>query len=130
MHTIHVVPKLLIPSSEPLILITIANGQPWSTDFQTCRNVLPHETLSSAEAFLQYRRKPREKKKAEPLPQNMRFSAQKSRFLACATTTTVQTQENLCSDTHVIVGFIKEPRGRAELGVAQDSDKSLTGLEL
>ena len=28
-----------------------------------------------------------------------------------------------------IVGFIMKPRGRAELGVAQDSDKSLRGLE-
>ena len=33
------------------------------------------------------------RKKAEPLQQTVRFSARKSRFLACATTTTVQTQE-------------------------------------
>ena len=33
-------------------------------------------------------------------------------------------KEKLCSDTNVIVGFIMEPR------IAQDSDKSLTGLEL
>ena len=33
------------------------------------------------------------KTKAEPLPQNVRFSAQKSRFLICATTTTVPTRE-------------------------------------
>ena len=37
--------------------------------------------------------KTREKKKAEPLTHNVRSSAQKSRFLACATTTTVQTEE-------------------------------------
>ena len=39
-------------------------------------------------------------------------------------------KENLCSDIHVIVGFIMEPRGRAELEIAQDPGKSLTGLEL
>ena len=50
-------------------------------------------TLSSAEALPQYRRKPCEKKKAEPLQQHKRLSTQKSRFMACATTTTVQTQE-------------------------------------
>ena len=60
--------------------------------------------------------KTREKKKAEPLPHNVRFSAQKSRFLACATITTVQTQEGeFVQCTHVIaciVGFIMETRGR------------------
>ena len=45
-------------------------------------------------------------------------------------------KENLCSDTHVCCHrrFYMEQRGRAELleipGVAQDSEKSLTGLEL
>ena len=47
----------------------------------------PPQRLSTVQA------KTREKKKAEPLPHNVQFSAQKSRFLACATTTTVQTQE-------------------------------------
>ena len=51
-----------------------------------------------------------------PLPHNVRFSAQKSRFLACATTTTVQTQEGefVQCDTHVIVGFVMETRGREQ----------------
>ena len=51
---------------------------------------------------------------------NKRFSAQKSRFLACATTTTVQTQEGAMH----MAGSIMERRVRAERGVA------LTGLEL
>ena len=38
-------------------------------------------------------------------------------------------RRRICAAMH-IVGFIMEPRGRAELGVTQDSDKSLTGLEL
>ena len=54
----------------------------------------------------------------------MRFSAQKSRFLACATTTTVQTQEGEFLQYH------GDKRSRAELGVAQGLDNSLTGLEL
>ena len=88
------------------------------------------KSLSSAEALPKYRRKPREKNKAEPLPPNVRFSARKSRFLARATTTTVQTREGeFCSDAHC-KGFIMEPRDRAELGVAQELDKFLTGLEL
>ena len=68
-----------------------------------------------------------EKKKVEPLQQHKQFLAQKSWFLACATTaTTVQTQEEAMH----MAGFIMEQRGQAELGVAQDLDKSLTGLEL
>ena len=38
-------------------------------------------------------------------------------------------RRRICAVMHMI-GFTMEPRGRAELGVAQDSDKSLTGLEL
>ena len=37
-------------------------------------------------------------------------------------------EQNLCSNTHVICRFLS--RGRTKLGVAQGSDKSLTGLEL
>ena len=53
----------------------------------------------------------------------MRFSAQKSHVLGMC-------NNNNGSDSGRMVGFIIESRGRAELGVAQDSDKSLTGLEL
>ena len=76
--------------------------------------------------------KTRERKKAEPLPHNVRFSAEKSRFLACATTTTVQAQEG-----EFVQGYTShcrfyhgDKRPRAEMGVAQGSDHSLTGLEL
>ena len=45
--------------------------------------------LSSAEALPKTGRKAREKKRAEPLQENVRFFARKSRFLASATATTV-----------------------------------------
>ena len=54
----------------------------------------------------------------------MPFSAQKSHVRGMCN------NNNNGSDSGRMVGFIIEPRGRAELGVAQDSDKSLTGLEL
>ena len=91
------------------------------------RDVLKYavESLSSAEALRQYRLlKTREKKKAEPLSNNVRFSAQKSRVLACATTTTVQTQEGefvQWSTCHCRFHH-GDKRSRAELGVAQGSD--------
>ena len=96
--------NLDLSNNQNLTLATIycPNGNPNLSLFQTINNLSDNvmfigdfnsKPLSSAEALRQYRRKPRENKKAEPLQQNVRFSARKSRFLACATTTTVQTQE-------------------------------------
>ena len=63
------------------------------------------------------------KRKSGASTTKYRFSAQKCGYWH------VQQQQRFRLKKDV-VGFIIEPRGRAELGVVQDSDKSLTGLEL
>ena len=80
-------------------------------------------SLSSAEALPQTRRKAREKKQMEA-------SATKCAVLGMCNNSNGSDSRTRISTAMHMVGFIMKPGCRAEPGVAQDSDKSLTALEL
>ena len=86
--------------------------------------------LSSTEALSQTRRKAREKKKSGTFTTKCAVLGSKVAVLGMCNNNNGSDSESRISTSMHMVGFIMEPGGRAEPGVANDSDKSLTALEL